>query len=101
MHLPATEVPLIQAIRDNIAVAVSDASLKHNFGTAAFTIEGANALHRALGAIIVPGPVKDGDSYRCELAGLLAIVIWVNALCKLHNLTQGSVLIACDNISTL
>ena len=49
----------------------------------------------------MPGLIRDGDSYRCELAGLLAIVIWVNTLCKLHNLAQGSVLIACDNISTL
>jgi len=49
----------------------------------------------------VPGPVKEGDSHRCELADLYAIVTLVNCLCHHHRITQGSILVACDNTGAL
>ena len=49
----------------------------------------------------MPGPIREGDSYRCELAGLIAIMILVNIICKAHHVTSGSLQVACDNISTL
>jgi len=49
----------------------------------------------------VPGPIKEGDSHRSELAGLYAIVTLVNCLCHHHRITQGSILVACDNTGAL
>ena len=92
---------LANAIQSGDAIAVSDGSLKDEFGTAAFVLEGLTNLHRILGVNIVPGPIKIGNSYRCELAGLIAIVTMVNALCTHHSITSGKVTIGCDNISSL
>ena len=88
---------IANAIMDGEAVAISDGSLKNSFGTAAFVIEGATKLNRILGVNIVPGPLSDGKSYRCEISGLIAAVLVINAICKLHNITTGSVTIGCDN----
>ena len=49
----------------------------------------------------MPGPVRDGDSYRCELAGLIGIMVIINAISKAHSVTSGQLTVACDNISTL
>jgi hypothetical protein len=100
-YVPDDGLTLANAIRAGQALAVSDASLKDNFGTAAFAVEGPTSHNRAVGVNIVPGPIKDGDSYRCELAGLIGAVTFVQALCARHNITAGSLRIACDNISTL
>ena len=82
-------------------MAVSDGSLRYTLGTSAFVIEGSSPAHRVLGYNRVPGPVEEGDSHRCELAGLYAIVNVVNCLCKLHEISSGSITIACDNTSAL
>jgi hypothetical protein len=50
---------------------------------------------------VVPGPISEGNSYRCELSGLIGIISMVTLLCQHHHLTQGSIRIACDNINTL
>ena len=50
---------------------------------------------------ITPGPVKEGNSYRCELAGLIGGVLLIILICKAHNITNGGVLVACDNISSI
>jgi len=83
------------------AVAVSDGSLKLGLGTAAFVIEGHNGFGRMTGVNKVPGPIKDGDSHRCEVLGLYAIILLVNEVCTLHNVTTGSITIACDNSTSL
>jgi len=90
-----------QAIAQGTAVAVSDGSLRYTLGTSAFVIEGATPDHHVLGYNRVPGPVEEGDSHRCELAGLYAIVTTVNCLCRLHSVTSGLVTIACDSTSAL
>ena len=90
-----------QAIVQDLAVAVSDGSLRYTLGTAAFVIEGSNPTNHVLGYNQVPGPVEEGDSLRCELAGLYAIVTVVNCICSFHQVTQGSITIACDNTSSL
>ena len=64
-------------------------------------LEGASSKGRALAANITPGPVKEGDSYRCELAGLIGGVLLITLICKAHNITTGGVLVACDNISSI
>ena len=85
------------AIRNNNAVAVSDGSLKHNKGTAAFVIEGSTSVNRISGVNRVPNPVNEGDSHRCELAGIIAILMVLEILCKRNHVTKGSITIACDN----
>ena len=92
---------LATALQQRTAVAVSDGSLKLGLGTAGFVIEGHNGCGRIQGVNKVPGPVKDGDSHWCEVSGLYAIILLVNAICKLHNVPSGSITIACDNITSL
>jgi hypothetical protein len=88
---------LANAIRAGTAVAVSDGSLKNRFGTAAFTVEGPTRKHQITGVNIVPGPIFDGQSYRCEISGLIGTVLVINAICRFHHITSGRVTIACDN----
>jgi len=89
------------AIRAGAAVAVSDGSLRYTLGTSAFVIKGMDSAHRIVGYNRVPGPAKDRESHRCDLAGLYAIVTLVNCLCHHHRITQGSILVACDNTGAL
>jgi len=90
-----------QTIAQGTAVAVSDGSLRYTLGTSAFVIEGATLDHHVLGYNIFPGPVEEGDSHWCALAGLHAIVTTINCLCRLHSVTSGLITVACDNTSTL
>ena len=92
---------IARAIQQNNAIAVSDGSYKDGFGTAACVIEGETKRGRIRGTNVVPGPIKDGDSHRCELAGLYAIILFVNAICQTHNIHQGSITVACDNMQAL
>ena len=94
-------VTIANAIRNNQAVAVSDGSLKLAVGTAAFVLEGANHVNRLTGVNEVPGPLKDGDSHRCELARIYGIVMVVQGIITLHTVTSGSILLACDNEQSL
>jgi len=92
---------LSQAIRSGQAVAVSDASLHGTSGTSSTVVKGSSQEHRLLCHAQVPGPVKEGDSLRCKLAGSYSAVLCVNAICLQHNVTQGSIMVACDNINSL
>ena len=99
--IPAGGAVVAEAIRAGDSVAVSDASLKDLFGTASFVLEGKDGIHRIPGVNIVPGPIREGDSYRCELSGLIGAMVIVKVLCESHSVTQGAMTVACDNISTL
>jgi len=92
---------LSQAIQSGQAAAVSDASLHRTSGTSSTVVEGSGPEHRLLCHAQVPGPVKEGDSLRCELAGNYSAILCVNAICLHHNVTQGSITVACDNINSL
>jgi len=65
---------LSQAIRSGQAAAVSDASLHGTSGTSSTVVEGPGPEHRLLCHAQVPGPVKEGDSLRCELAGNYSVL---------------------------
>jgi hypothetical protein len=88
---------LAQAIRDGNAIAVSDGSLCGKFGTSAFIMEGRTSVHHIRAVNIVPGPLPEGDSHQCELAGLYGIICLTQAICQRHNVLSGSVWVACDN----
>ena len=53
------------------------------------------------GGNYVPGPGDDQSGYRGELAGILGGMIVVNDICDHHNITEGTVTIACDNDKAL
>jgi len=90
-----------QAIRQGVAVAVSDGSLCYTFGTSACVIEGMTPSYHDIAHNCVLRPVEEGDSHRCDLAGLFAIANTVNCLCYLQAVSSGTITIACDNTSAL
>jgi hypothetical protein len=49
----------------------------------------------------VPGPIKDGDSHWCEMAGIYAILTMVKIICEKHKVEQGKITVCCDNMSAL
>jgi hypothetical protein len=89
------------AIRNGSALAVSDGGLKFGLGTAAFVIEGNNEQGRIRGVNQVPGPIKEGDSHRCEMSGLYAVSVLIKEICCLHKIEEGSITICCDNTTAL
>jgi hypothetical protein len=89
------------AIRNGSALAVSDGGLKFGLGTAAFVIEGNNEQGRIRGVNQVPGPIKEGDSHRCEMSGLYAVSVLIKEICSLHKIEEGSITICCDNTTAL
>ncbi|MGL5936607.1 MAG: hypothetical protein ACRCZI_13415, partial [Cetobacterium sp.] len=92
---------IAEAIKTQTAVAVSDGGLKMGLGTAAYVIEGATAEGRVQGVNKVPGPIKEGDSLRCEASGIYAVILLIKEICSLHQVTEGSIKICCDNTSAL
>jgi hypothetical protein len=99
--LPDNGASLAQAIIDGNTVSVSDASYKDLFGTAAIVVEGPPTSHRANAVNITPGPIKDGDSTCCETGGLIGMWVLISAICTVHQVTTGSIVIACDNINSI
>lgn len=95
---PDNGASVATAITQGRLRAVGDGSLKIGKGTSAFVLEPVDQrADRIQGVNIVPGPIEEGDSHRCELASLYAIALLVCAICEIHNITSGSVHVACDN----
>ena len=80
---------IAHALATGQAIAVSDGSLKWGFGTAALVIEGVTDQHRVRAVNVVPGPIKEGDSHRCELSGLYGIVSMIQCITKLHHVLRS------------
>ena len=70
------------AIEQGSAVMVGDGSLKYGLGTAAFVIEGAGSNHRITAVNQTPGPIKEGDSHRCEMSGMYGGVLLLKLICE-------------------
>ncbi len=90
-----------QAIREGIAIAVSDGSCKDSYGTAAWVIEGADQHGRIMGKVIAPGGPEAHSPYRSELSGIYATMIVVNNICSFYNIQEGTIEFACDGLSAL
>jgi hypothetical protein len=58
-------------------------------------------MGRIRGVNKVPGPIKEGGSYRCEVSGLYAVILLVREICKTHSIQQGGITICCDNTTAL
>ena len=95
----ANEVAAV--ILTNESVAVTDASLKINRGTAAFVIENERSNVRVEGVHKVPGPIAPGDSLRCELSGIYGIVCLIGCIHAVTPLTGAHLTVACDNIAAI
>ena len=112
-HLPPTWIPMgefendkiptfLNKITDGSAGCVSDGSAKHGVTATAYTaMHEEDTLPAFKGSFGIPGRIKEQDSYRSELAGLLGIIMTVNFLCIIYNITKGKVTIGCDNKSAL
>ncbi len=50
---------IAEAIRNRVAIAVSDGSFKDTYGTAAWVLEGDNTAGRIIGRVISPGTGSD------------------------------------------
>lgn len=89
LHIPQSYEPLLQDIRSGSLWVVSDGSYHptHQFGTAAYILEGTQSRINITGAVITPGASSDQSAYRSELVGILAAVSVVNALASFHQIT--------------
>jgi hypothetical protein len=88
-------------------VAASDGSFddKIKIGTAAFqiapSITSVEEKDSYCGVTQVPGAPSDQSTYRSELAGVLAILIILQALCDAHGISEGSITLSLDSQSAL
>jgi hypothetical protein len=101
VNAPTGTATIAQAIALCQCYAVTDASLKDLKGAADFTLMGPSEVGQITGVNTVPGPLKKGDSYRCKLSGICGIIILIHIICIIHNITEGSVHVRCDNSSSL
>jgi hypothetical protein len=99
--MPDNGASIAEAIKEHTAIAVSDGGLKLGLGTAAFVIEGRTTAGRIRGVNKVPGPIKEGDSHRCEVSGLYVVILLVRDICKTYDILQGGITICCDNTTAL
>jgi len=102
--VPADDGRLIaEGIRNGTARAVSDGSYKDDYGTAAGCIAASEDDQDLLYLVnSVPGLAADQNSYRSsELAGVLGILHTLEALCRFHQVTEGTITIALDGQEAL
>ena len=88
---------LIEAIKKDMALAVSDGSFKNDRGTSAAILE-LNYVPSSRIILMnrVPGQNKDQSPFRSELAGIISIVAYINKLAIQHKINSGSIRIGLD-----
>eukprot|EP00957_Ditylum_brightwellii_P170124 12949595-Ditylum_brightwellii.AAC.1 len=91
-----------EAISAGKARAVSDGSYMEEGGAAACVIEGpVFGKERIYATALVPGQTNNHDAHRAELSGIYMVTQVVNSLCKLHNITEGKITLACDGLEAI
>ena len=94
---------LAKAFQQNTALIVCDGSyqplISKTIGTAAWNAICTKTHIRAKG--LIQSTTNTACSYRSEMIGLYASLSLISAICILHNLDQGSVVIGCDNEKAL
>jgi len=95
--------PLIDDIANGVAVAVCDGSYFeiYGIGSSAWILSSADGTSWIEGGGIVPGPLTDLNSYRCELGGLLGIGVGTACLKNLLPIIPHFMLTAYDNLEAL
>ena len=90
---------LINDIENNVAIAVTDASVSPitSIGATSFVITSSDLQTSCSGSHGVPQGSSSMDSYRAEIYGIYGIMVSLQYLVQHHQIKKGSVLIACDN----
>jgi hypothetical protein len=81
--------------------AACDGSYKEGKGTASTVVQGKSTGPKVYTSVMVPGDTADQNAYRSELAGILATIQMVNAICQYQGVKQGSMTLCCDGKSAL
>ena len=92
---------LLEAIKTKTARSASDGSAKDGCTATAYTTIGPYDTPPVEGSFKIPGRYEEQDSYRSELAGILAIMTVINLLCFHHRIHEGKMTVGCDNKSAL
>ena len=92
----AKQEQIAEAIKQHTAIALTDGSYKQR-GAAGYCI-GASLSNLWRGACRVPGHDSVQSSYRSELTGVYATMQLCNKVCELYKITDGSIILACDNL---
>jgi hypothetical protein len=90
-----------RALQNNQAIAVCDGSFKDGRGTASAVIQGTNSTDQIRTDTIVTGYESHQCSFRSEATGILSVILTVNAICRYHSITKGSIILGCDGESVL
>ena len=80
-------------------IGVADGSFKSPMSAASFSLASPlipRQLH-LIGSTPTPGKSSDQSPYRAELTGLLAVLLSVEIICKVHRISSGSIKVSCDN----
>ena len=94
---------IIDSIESGNAKAVSDGSYikEEGVGTAGWIVEGSVRGNQLKGQYETPGSKSSQCSHRSEMWGILGIIMMVNAFCKTHDITNGSVVAKCNGEGTI
>jgi len=96
--IAAAELPsLVESIRQNNVIAVSDGSGKDRIGSAAAVLHCTHTGQRIKAATMVPGNIQDQSSHRSKLVGILLIVKIVSMLHTEFDLSGASITFGLDN----
>ena len=104
VNIPSDGIEIATAIRNGTALAVSDSSVcpKSGIGTASWIMTNGMSDHQfCSGDHQVPKGNDKMHSYRGEVYGIFAILVTMERIIKLHNITSGKITVACDNLAGL
>ena len=87
-----------QQIITGRAMMVSDGSYKKGKSSAAFTTVPEKKIK---GSLTIPGKKSDQSSYRAELGGLLASIVYANIISKRYHIIEGQCTMICDSKGAL
>ena len=94
---PECEATFLDKIESHQGHVVSDGSYKNGRSSSAFRVVHTDIL----GSNTVPGNKTDQSSYRGELAGILAGIMYTNRICRRKGVTSGTCTYHCDNKGAL
>jgi hypothetical protein len=98
LDCPDNGLYIAQALSHGTAIALCDGSYKEKFRTAGFALQSntTSRHHRIIRANATSGHPDDQNPYRSEVAGIFAIVVLVDAIVHIHNITNRSIELGCD-----
>jgi len=97
---PETET-LIQAMEQELALAVSDRSFSQDMGAAVWMIEGAMEIGQWIASCLALGQWGDHSAFQSKLAKIYGICFMVKHLLADYNGLTGKLTIACDGKSAV